>query len=201
MFRIHWKYYARRMQPTLLKWSRNGWEPPAPAAVKREVLLRYGIQGAVWIETGTYLGETSSFLAKNMDSKQVYSLEPSQELFEFAAKKWKKITNLIILNESSETGFKNILQQVKGDTNFWLDGHNSGDVTYMGEEFSPIKLELALIKEHLPNFKQLSVFIDDVRLFVGTDGYPKIGELVRWSESIGLNWIIEHDIFIASTSL
>jgi predicted O-methyltransferase YrrM len=92
MFKIHLKYYARRMQPTLLKWSRNGWAAPAPAVVKREVLLRYGIQSAVWIETGTYLGETSSFLAKNMNSKQVYSLEPSPELFEFAVKKWKNIT-------------------------------------------------------------------------------------------------------------
>jgi hypothetical protein len=200
MFRIHLKYYSRRLQPTLLKWSRSRWKLPAPAVVKKEVLLRYRIPDAGWIETGTYLGETSSFLARNSKNHQVFSLEPSLELFRFATKKWRKISNLTIVNESSETGFENTLKKIKGNVNFWLDGHNSGDITYLGEQFSPIELELTLIEKYIANFPETSVFVDDVRLFVGIDGYPKIGEIVRWAESIGLNWKVEHDIFIASTS-
>ena len=200
MFRIHLKYYSRRLQPTLLNWSRSHWQLPAPAVVKKEVLLRYRIPNAGWIETGTYLGETSSFLARNSKSYQVFSLEPSPQLFRFATKKWRKISNLTIINESSETGFENTLKQIKGSVNFWLDGHNSGDITYLGEHFSPIQLELELIKKYRENFKEITVFIDDVRLFIGSDGYPKVSELVQWAESLELNWKIEYDIFIVSTS-
>ncbi len=201
MLRIHLKYYLRKLRPTMLIWSKSGWQLPAPAKVKKQVLLRYQIPMASWIETGTYLGETSSFLAKNSDKQRVYSLEPSLDLYRFAANKWKHLPNLIIINQSSEYGFEKTIQLIDEKANFWLDGHNSGDITYLGEEFSPIKLELELINNHLPRFKEVSIFVDDVRLFLGEDGYPMLSELVKWSDAAGLNWKIEHDIFIISSSL
>ena len=190
------KYYSRKFRLEFLNWRKRGWSNPAPAAVKRNVLLRYCISGADWIETGTYLGETACFLATKTHARKVYSLEPSFELFNFNRKKWKKIGNLEVINASSEDGLEKIILQTSGALNFWLDGHNSGDITYLGERISPIEFELSLIAKHCNPDRSLSIFIDDVRLFNGEDGYLTIDQLVNWADQRSFKWTIEHDIFV-----
>jgi hypothetical protein len=43
------------------------------------------------------------------------------------------------------------------------------------------------------------IFIDDIRLFNGRDGYPQKDYLVDWALKRELQWRIEHDIFIISS--
>ena len=199
MLKLYLKYYRRKSQTRLRDWARRAWAAPAPTQVKKRVLLRYCVPAGTWVETGTYLGETASFLAKKTANRDVISLEPSPELYAFATKKWKHISNLKIINQSSEQGFELTVSQLSGVINFWLDGHNSGDVTFQGEEISPIKLELEVITRYLANFSSVSIFIDDVRLFNGRDGYPSSSQLVKFADENNLNWRIEHDIFIATS--
>lgn len=180
-----------------LKWLTGEFTGPAPFRVKSRFLLANSIPRAPWIETGTYLGETTSFLAEN--SPQVISIEPSTELFKFASNRFKNDSRIVLLHGSSEEQFAPALQLVEDSANFWLDGHFSGDITFMGDSVSPIHREIEEIERNLGRVKNVAVFIDDVRLF-GTAGYPPLFELVDWANKNNLDWKIELDIFVAKSN-
>jgi predicted O-methyltransferase YrrM len=56
--------------------------------VKWQVLLNHSIPNAIWIETGTYLGDTTHLLSKH--AKFVYTLEPEPTLFRKAEDRFKR---------------------------------------------------------------------------------------------------------------
>lgn len=185
---------------------------PAPWAVKMKVLERYMIPGAAWVETGTYLGETTAFLAKR--SPQVITLEPSMALWEKAAQKFALSDRITVLHKSSEDGFLETLGLIQtSNVCFWLDGHYSGGSTFSGSEDTPIVHEIRSITHKLKDgtLDQVAVFIDDVREFASLNreqvgrprapGYPSLQVLVDWAEELNLHWTIEHDIFIARSPM
>ena len=45
---------------------KRGCSLPAPHFVKQAVLSRNAIKNSVWVETGTYLGDTTKFLCKTI---------------------------------------------------------------------------------------------------------------------------------------
>lgn len=151
------------------------------------------------METGTYLGDTTSMLAKI--SNQVYSIEPEKNLYANAIKRFAKIGNVKIINGTSEVVFPGLLPKISGDVNFWLDGHFSGGITFQGKLDTPILEELRQISENLPHYSNVAVMVDDVRCFNPTvpeyANYPSIDSLVDWAHLNGFEWHIEHDIFVA----
>lgn len=158
------------------------------------------IPGAEWIETGTYLGDTTRVLARH--SKLVTSIEPSHELFEFARFRLRYKKNIHLRLGSSETIFYDSLCQSGPILNIWLDGHFSGDVTFQGVNDTPVILELESIHQVIDRFEEIKVFIDDARCFYhdldkGND-YPKLDFLISWARLNGFSWKIEQDIFIAT---
>ena len=181
---------------------------PAPWTVKTQVLERYMIPGAAWIETGTYLGETTAFLADKAPC--VVSLEPELALYLGAVKKFSQSKNVKILNQTSEDGFPEALDFIQSSKIcFWLDGHYSGESTFAGAQDTPILHEIGQVSDKIKDgsLSEVAVFIDDVRLFAGRHeevpgakdrfGYPPLGVLVSWAEEMKLAWHIEHDIFVA----
>lgn len=178
---------------------RKEYEAPAPRFIKNKVLLRNCLKNAIWIETGTFYGQTTSFLS--LSAKHVYTLEPSNYIYSRVSKFLKKrYSNVDVYNFSSEDGFETILKTVSGDVNFWLDGHYSMGDTYEGKLHTPISYELSMISNYLPKLSRICICIDDIRLF-GCDsnisGYPSLNALVDWASDNGFKWTIEHDIFIA----
>jgi hypothetical protein len=164
-----------------------------------EVLRRWGGRETTWVETGSYLGETSSKLAKI--SKQVHSLEPDVGLFQYVSWRYRNAENLTFYLGTSEQILEDIVKNLQSDISFWLDGHFSGDITFKGELSSPIVNELEIIARYLPNLTNVRVLVDDVRDFVfgsKDESYPSIDYLVSWARKNNLYWTIEHDIFIAS---
>jgi hypothetical protein len=65
---------------------------------------------------------------------------------------------------------RGILKDSSRDVNFWLDGHNSGDITYLGAPISPIQLELSVIADNLAQLGLVSIFIDDITLLNWKNG-------------------------------
>lgn len=185
------------------RWRRTGYAAPSPAHIKLAVLLRNGIAAATWIETGTYLGDTTAFLAKH--SKKVYSIEPEPTLFANATARFSRVANVEIVNGLSETVLPKLLPSLSGDICFWLDGHYSpdwsADVTHRGPLDTPVQDELNAIAKNAARFGSISVMIDDVRCFnprLGVYGqYPSINVLADWARAADFDWHIEHDIFVA----
>ena len=94
-----------------------------------------------------------------------------------------------------------MLSGLTGDVSFWLDGHYSGGDTYQGPLDTPIREELNEISQMLDQLNSVSVFVDDIRCFDPSSQeysqYPSRNWLAQWADQNGLNWTIEHDIFIA----
>ncbi len=180
-------------------WAQRRFAAPSPTIVKNEVILRNGIPNAIWIETGTYKGDTSALLAKT--AKMVYTIEPAQTLYEAAKARFVNSKNIQVIQGLSENVMPNLLSQLNGNINFWLDGHYSTGVTFQGPKDSPLLEELACIEQHLHKFPQVVILIDDVRYCANPSchqfsGYPKLDEMVDWAKRNKLFWHIEHDTMV-----
>ena len=184
-------------------WSIRGFKVPAPNFIKWKRMRENFIHNAFCVETGTYLGETTSFLSSF--SNHVTTIEPSQVLFKYSVEKFKNRQNVEVLNGTSEDLLEEILKKIpdKTNVNFWLDGHFSGDVTFEGLLHSPIKLELALIEMSLPRLGHVVIAVDDFREFnVGSaSAYPSRDFLVQWAVANNLLWDVQLDMFFMKKDL
>ena len=173
------KFLVERFQ--MQQWRARGYLENAPQLVKQNLFVKYGVPQAQWVETGTFLGETTDFLSNSYSF--VYSVEPEKELYKNAMKKFLN-QNVELFNGVSEDVMPSLLLRLKGDINFWLDGHYSAGVTFKGNKDCPVEEEL----------------IDDVRLFLPTNttysNYPSIDFLVDWARVNNFNWRVEHDVFV-----
>lgn len=140
------------------------------------------ISGAnVFIETGTYSGETASKACHWFNT--VHTIELSPELYTQAKKCWKNSTINFHLGDSPHV-LKHLLPRVNGKIIFWLDGHFSGKGTAKGITNTPVLEELYAIKEC--GITNAIILIDDIRCFQPFDnvpenealqGYPTVQEL------------------------
>ena len=180
-------------------WRLRGFESPSPVFVKHACLLRNASPNETWVETGTYLGQTTEFLSDFANI--VYSIEPEETLFEAARRKFERLGNVHIIKGLSEHILPDLLPDLSGSINFWLDGHFSSGVTFKGPQETPILDELSCIAQNIDRFGRLCIFIDDVRCFDPTveryAAYPALNRIVGWAVENGFSWTIEHDIFIA----
>ena len=169
--------------------------PPPPHFIKQALLSRHGISNSIWVETGTYLGQTTKFLCSNFAF--VHSIEPSKKCLKIAKRNLKFYKNVSLYEGTSESCLDSICSSLKGDICFWLDGHYSEGITYKGEKDTPILFELETIKNYLGNFSNTVIVIDDIRTsHIDKKNYPPLNFYVNWAESLGLDWIIELDSFI-----
>ncbi len=182
-------------------WEQIKYDAPSPSFVKQACLTRNGLDDATWVETGTYLGDTTRILCEL--GRPVYSIEPEPQLFESALQYFKEKSNVHIIKGLSEDVFPVLLPTLRGDICFWLDGHFSGGNTYKGPKDTPIVEELACISKNLITMNKIAIMVDDVRCFnpknPNYSTYPSINFLVDWAREHDFSWHIEHDIFIAKS--
>jgi len=174
---------------------------PSPSDIKRGALLRLGIRNGTWVETGTFMGDTTALISE--EAKQVYTIEPENALFEKAKARFLNNPNIHVINGLSEDVFPELLPTLSGIVNFWLDGHYSGGITHQGPSDCPVADELQSIENNLEKFNEVLVLIDDVRCFDPSiseySDYPSVDFLVDWARRNSLEWHIEHDIFVAKS--
>jgi len=180
-------------------WADREFAAPSPHFIKQKVLLRNGLRDATWVETGTYMGDTTSVLSKV--AKMVYTIEPEPTLFSKAEEKFRNTSNVKIINGLSEDVFPKLLPTISGDICFWLDGHYSEGITFKGPQDTPIIEELAVIGGITTTTSKIVVMVDDIRCFDPKNSefsaYPPVDFLVDWARKHNLTWHIEHDIFVA----
>lgn len=177
-------------------WDARDFQAPSPHFIKQRVVLRNGIKGSTYIETGTHLGLTTELLA--LQASRVFTLEPSFTLYEKAKLRLSKFENVECLHGSSEELLPILIPKIRGAVTFWLDGHYMGGDTYKGIDETPILKELEIIALNLEKFSRVTLLIDDIRLFENESlSYPHRDFLVKWALSNNFWWNIEHDIFIA----
>jgi hypothetical protein len=147
-----------------------------------------------FVETGTYLGGTTSWAATIF--KQVYTIEISEELYRETSEKYKDLTNIHFYLGDSKEVMPSITSIIEGSTLFWLDGHWCGRNT--GGKFNecPIMDELT----QAVSLKDPVILIDDLRCFLGPnphdhgENYPSIHVILQFlTQHLPNNFITFHD--------
>jgi hypothetical protein len=114
-----------------------------------------------FVETGTYMGET--ILRFYNDFEKSYTIELSNELYNDFNKKDYDRSKLKSLLGDSSIIINQVIDEIKGNTIFFLDGHFSSCGTGQGNKDVPLNEELKIIND---TFKYESlIIIDDLRLF------------------------------------
>ena len=111
-----------------------------------------------FIETGTNVGSTLSYMARTYPDVQCLSCEPDSEAFKYALKNTAGLPNVSIHNETSDEFLKRIRHEhdylFAKDVLFWIDAH--GD----GFEW-PLKAEIQFITG---KFRSANILIDDFKV-------------------------------------
>ena len=198
------KFWLIKNLRSLKNWRKRNFRSPSPSFIKLKILNSENMDNCLWIETGTYYGETTYFLSKI--AKKVISVEADERLFNLASSKFKLFNNVEIFLSKSEEILDKILIKEKDFRNLciYLDAHLCNDhiknIDTFGSKINstPIVKELEIIEKNLKNFKNVKILIDDIRLFnLNYHNYPNINEIVDWCKKNQLQWTIEQDIFIA----
>ena len=198
--RKFWKNIYRR---SLNNWYKRNFSSPSPEFVKHEIIKKNNLDNSLWIETGTYYGDTTNLLSNI--SSEVISIEADKRLYDLAVKKFQNTKNLKIINDKSQSVLEEILKNNKNHKNLclYLDAHLCMDhltktPTFKEENLeTPIMVELNIIENYLKEFDKVNILVDDIRLFDGkTQNYPNLNVIVDWARKNNSNWFIEHDIFI-----
>ena len=139
----------------------------------KDLKIKHDIEN--FVETGTYIGQTTKFASKFFT--KVVSIEIYKPLFDFNKNLFNKSENVDILFGDSKEMLPKAINMLEGSILFWLDGHYSGSGTGLGDKICPINEEILNIKENINLNKNSIIIIDDRRrLFNGTDDYPLIEE-------------------------
>ena len=195
-----WSFKNRK---SLKNWRARNFSPPSPDVIKHQILMNNNLKDSLWIETGTYYGETTKLLSKI--SKKTISIEADKNLFETSNKILKNFKNVEILNGKSEDLLDKVISKNLNFKNvcIYLDAHLCQDHLKNTKTFgnentaTPILNELEIITKYLANFEKIVVLIDDIRLFQGKfQNYPDKNTLVNWCKENNFLWEIEQDIFI-----
>ena len=195
-----WSFKNRK---SLKNWRARNFSPPSPDVIKHQILMNNNLKDSLWIETGTYYGETTKLLSKI--SKKTISIEADKDLFETSSKILKNLKNVEIVNGKSEDLLDQIISKNLNFKNIciYLDAHLCQDHLKNTKTFgsentaTPILNELKIVTKYLANFEKMVVLIDDIRLFQGKfQNYPNKNTLVNWCKENNFLWEIEQDIFI-----
>jgi hypothetical protein len=128
----------------------------------------------VFVETGTYLGETAESLAAICG--RVVTIEFDPVLYNRAAAKFSDHPHITVLLGDSGQLLPTVLAELSSPALFWLDAHCSGGIT-SGHREAPIIRELTSVLQH--PVKEHVIVIDDARLFRGRNGYPQLRQIVE----------------------
>jgi hypothetical protein len=154
-----------------------------PSHLNEKYLEKFG-NGKIFVETGTYLGDTVK-LALEFGYEMVHSVELDAGLYERAVEMFKDNPKVKIWQGDSAEQLANIINEI-GDqpATFWLDAHASGHLVGGKSGGTPVVDELKAIAAS--PCKNHTIFIDDRRLF-GCAEWSYVTEAQAYEEIMKIN--------------
>lgn len=132
-------------------------------SIPKNIVQAFQKQGQIhnFVETGTYKGD-SCFWAATQFGK-VYTIEIDPEISSATAARPDCPSNIRFFVGNSRDVLPEVIEELKGRTLFWLDGHWC-NVSELGKDDEcPLMDELKTLK----NLTDAVILIDDARLFLG----------------------------------
>lgn len=155
--------------------ARRGWSAPMPPLLKRAFLrgIARDAEARNFVETGTYLGDTTWEYRNDFD--RIDSIEVEPYLHEQAARRFRGFNHITIHRGDSSVVLPEIIPSLRGKTLYWIDGHYSAGITGAGKSHCPVFAEIQAI--FTLSRDPCVIVIDDARCF-GTDpAYPRIDDV------------------------
>jgi hypothetical protein len=122
---------------------------------------------SVFVETGTFRGETARWASKHFDI--VYTIERAENIYKLYRKELQQLKNVKSLLGDSREILPLVLKEVDDKKAvFWLDGHWSGGETAGADDECPVLDELACLTDRTDDI----ILIDDARLFLSAPPKP-----------------------------
>ena len=162
--------------------TRHGFLMPLPPFIKRSIILRYALdyECKTLVETGTQYGDTPWLFRNRFET--IYTIELSPTLAAMARKRFRRLSNIKVVEGDSGEKLAQLLPMLQSKTLFWLDGHYSAGLTARGARDCPIYNELESIARlcKVPYV----LLIDDARCFGQDKDYPSLKELEAFSRTL-----------------
>jgi hypothetical protein len=160
-----------------------------PSHLTLDYLKTYA-SGDIFVETGTYLGDTVK-LALEHGFKKIHSIELNKKLYDDAVEMFKnEPTVKIWLGDSTEI-LPIIIDEIGNNrATFWLDAHASGPLVGGKSGGSPVVDELNIIGKSM--CKEHTIFVDDKRLFGSAEwSYVSFDDAIKALGNINENYKIK----------
>lgn len=171
---------SRSMEPTrrlaAFAWTRGSHlQGPSAHAKHRHLLDVFRQRGhRVFVEAGTYHGETAAFFVSHADD--ITSVELHDGLYSDAVHRFAGEPKVVIVHGDALEEVPRIVANASAPPLVFLDGHCSGAGTATGEEMEPAAAMLPSLGKTAP--PRTTVVIDDLRLFgSGLFGFPQLDTL------------------------
>jgi hypothetical protein len=145
----------------------------------------------VFVESGTYLGETTETAAKIFRECHTVELEPGH--YNRALQKFRNNSSVFVHQGQSNQVFRKILPDITDPVFFWLDGHWSGGNTARGPTDVPLLEEIDVVLQTCN--QHCVIVIDDVRLF-GTkvnEDWSEVTQTAVLSKFMSANRLVDFD--------
>ena len=153
----------------------------------------------VFIETGTFQGDTIDIVANNNICKpsQIISLELSDVFFTKCTQRFENNPKIHIHKGNSKYDLYDVIKDIPTKITFWLDSHWSGTPNVGCDPITicPILEELDQIKKH--HLKNHTIMIDDIFLMNNSEnkynGFPvNLSEILTKIYEINANYTIRY---------
>ncbi len=143
--------------------------------------LRRRTGASVFVETGTFMGETTARAA--MVFEKVYTIELGHELAMRAKDRFKNNKNVVLIEGDAIVMLARVFEDYKFDNAIvFLDGHFSEGITACGEVAEPAIIELEFLAKHKQRIG--GIVVDDFRTFGVVAGHPTKAQLLASAESL-----------------
>ena len=150
----------------------------------------------VFVETGTWKGDTLNTVLSSGLFETLISLELSVPFFKESTERFRDYKTVKLYNSNSKTELYTIIKDITTPITFWLDSHWSGIPDVASDEvICPILEELEQIRTHSINTH--TIMIDDVRLMNGNldryKGFPvTLTEIIKKLYEINSDYKIKY---------
>lgn len=153
------------LRATVLFLTGRAWHPPSRA--KRNHLIRLIAQRGhrIFVEGGTYRGDTIAFVLPHVD--RAISVELSAQYFAAARERFAGVPAVELYLGDATDVIPELVATLDQSALIWLDGHYSGRDTALGNEVEPAAEILERLAADTPSGS--TIVIDDLRLFGHAD--------------------------------
>lgn len=176
----------------------------SPAWYKRRIISKLVKEHSidVFVETGTYLGQTISLIYTRFPNVRVKSIEVDPELFRHVSSRFRNELSggrLELYLGDSSVVLPSVLQDEQDRLLVFLDGHFSSGIT---KDYSdcPLIIELQTIINSRAN-QYTVIIIDDVHLFDKLLDYPSWQFINEFCETHGFRWFRRGSLLVLSQTL